>query len=31
MKTDDFYKSLSENLSLITHLDNTDFVIENYV
>ena len=30
MKTDDFYKSLSENLSLITHLDNTDFVIENY-
>jgi thymidylate synthase len=30
MKTDDFYKSLSENLSLITHLDNTDFVIESY-
>ena len=30
MKTDDFYKSLSENLSLITHLDNTDFAIENY-
>jgi len=30
MKTDEFYKSLSEDLSLITHLDNTDFVIENY-
>ena len=30
MKTDDFYKTLSENLSLITHLDNTDFKIENY-
>ena len=30
MKTDDFYKSLSEDLSLITHLDNTDFVVENY-
>jgi len=30
MKTDEFYRSLSEDLSLITHLDNTDFVIENY-
>ena len=30
MKTDDFYKSLSEDLSLLTHLDNTDFVIEGY-
>jgi thymidylate synthase len=30
MKTDDFYKSLSEDVSLVTHLDNTDFVIENY-
>jgi thymidylate synthase len=30
MKTDEFYKSLGEDLSLITHLDNTDFSIENY-
>jgi thymidylate synthase len=30
MKTDDFYKSLSNDLSLLTHLDNTDFVVENY-
>jgi len=30
MKTDEFYKSLGENLSLITHLDNADFVVENY-
>jgi thymidylate synthase len=30
LKTDEFYKSLSEDLSLITHLDNTDFVLENY-
>ena len=30
MKTDEFYKSLSEDLSLFTHLDNTDFVLENY-
>jgi thymidylate synthase len=30
MKTDEFYKSLSEDVSLITHLDNTDFEIENY-
>jgi thymidylate synthase len=30
MKTDDFYKSLSEDVSLFTHLDNTDFVIEGY-
>jgi thymidylate synthase len=29
-KTDEFYKSLSEDLSLFTHLDNTDFTIENY-
>jgi thymidylate synthase len=30
IKTDDFYKSLSNDMSLFTHLDNTDFVIENY-
>jgi thymidylate synthase len=30
MKTDAFYKSLSEDQSLYTHLDNTDFQIENY-
>jgi thymidylate synthase len=30
MKADEFYKSLGEDLSLITHLDNTDFVVENY-
>jgi thymidylate synthase len=30
MKNDEFYKSLSEDLSLFTHLDNTDFTIENY-
>jgi thymidylate synthase len=30
LKTDEFYKSLSEDVSLFTHLDNTDFVIENY-
>jgi len=30
MKTDNFYKSLSEDVSLISHLDNTDFVLENY-
>ena len=30
VKTDDFYKSLSEDLSLLTHLDNIDFVVENY-
>jgi thymidylate synthase len=30
MKSDDFYKSLSEDLSLITHLDASDFVLENY-
>jgi thymidylate synthase len=30
MKTDEFYKSLSEDLSLFAHLDNTDFTIENY-
>jgi thymidylate synthase len=29
-KTDDFYKSLGDDLSLINHLDNTDFKIENY-
>ena len=29
-KTDDFYKSLGDDLSLITHLDNTDFTVENY-
>jgi thymidylate synthase len=30
MKTVDFYKSLSEDLSLITHFDVNDFVLENY-
>ena len=30
IKTDNFYKSLSEDVSLISHLDNTDFVLENY-
>jgi thymidylate synthase len=30
IKTDDFYKSLSNDMSLITHLGNTDFIIENY-
>jgi thymidylate synthase len=30
LKTDEFYKSLGGDLSLITHLDNTDFIIENY-
>jgi len=29
-KTDSFFKSLTEDLSLITHLDNTDFTLENY-
>jgi thymidylate synthase len=30
MKTDEFYKSLGEDINLISHLDNTDFVLENY-
>ena len=30
MKTDAFFKSLSEDISLVTHLDNTDFEMENY-
>ena len=30
MKTDEFYKSLSEDLSLLSHLDNKDFTLENY-
>ena len=30
MKTDKFYKSLSEDQLLYTHLDNTDFQLENY-
>jgi len=30
MKTDAFFKSLSENQSLYGHLDNKDFQIENY-
>ncbi len=29
-KTDDFYKSLGDDLSLINHLDNSDFKIDNY-
>jgi thymidylate synthase len=31
MKTDEFYKSLGEDLSLITHLDSSDFSVENYL
>jgi thymidylate synthase len=30
MKTEDFYKSLSESTSLFEHLDKEDFVLENY-
>ena len=30
MKTDGFFKSLSEDLSLISHLDSSDFTLENY-
>jgi thymidylate synthase len=30
MKTDEFYKSLSEDQSLFAHLDSTDFQLENY-
>jgi len=30
MKTDDFYKSLGEDINLISHLDSTYFIIENY-
>jgi thymidylate synthase len=30
MKTDEFFKFLSEDLSLITHLDSSDFTLENY-
>jgi thymidylate synthase len=30
MKTDEFFKALCNDLSLITHLDSTDFVIEGY-
>jgi len=30
MKTDDFYKSLGEDLSLITHLEPIDFTLKNY-
>ena len=30
MNTEAFYKSLSEDVLLVTHLDNTDFEIENY-
>jgi thymidylate synthase len=30
MKTEAFYKSLSEDVSLVTHLDNTDFEMVNY-
>ena len=29
-KTDEFFRELGNDLSLITHLDNTDFKIENY-
>ena len=30
LKSDDYFNSLSDSLSLITHLDNTDFQIQNY-
>jgi thymidylate synthase len=30
MKTDEFYKALSEDTSLFTHIDPTDFQVENY-
>jgi thymidylate synthase len=30
-KSDDFYKSLSEDLSLITEMQNTDFKLEGYM
>jgi thymidylate synthase len=30
LKDDSFYKSLSEDQSLYTHLENTDFILENY-
>ena len=30
MKTDEFYKSLGEDLSLITHLDSNDFELLDY-
>jgi len=30
MKTDDFYKTLSGDMSLISHLDSSDFVLTNY-
>ncbi len=30
MKTDEFYKSLSEDHSLFTHLETTDFIVESY-
>jgi len=30
MKTDEFYKSLGEDLSLLSHLTIDDFVLENY-
>lgn len=29
-KTDEFYKSLSEDLSLLTHLEPNDFMLKNY-
>ena len=30
MKTDEFYKELSGDTSLFTHIDSTDFKVENY-
>jgi len=30
LKSDEFYKSLGEDVSLFTHLDPTDFQLENY-
>lgn len=29
-KTDEFYKSLGEDLSLLGHLDKEDFILEHY-
>jgi thymidylate synthase len=30
MKTNEFYKSLSEDISLVNHLDINDFAINDY-
>jgi thymidylate synthase len=31
LKTDSFYESLSKDQSLHSHLENTDFILENYL